>query len=201
MPPVQLSASFQSLPSLPTSKWVLVVLIPGWVGLCTFWDLVGLSRELSCEAGSFPCHLNPHRFFWSEILMLYLPALEPWVAWSVSLLSFSSQFIHTEMWNCPVCQPPSCRESSLPWLPFCAPPTGLGECFFFNSLVVRCPYSSIFCHFWLFFVFKFVVVPLLVVGGGTVYLPAPSSWLKVHFLLLKQDLRYHKIPWDLEKRK
>ena len=35
------------------------------------------------------------------------------------------------------------------WLPVSAPPTGLGECFFFISLVVRLPYSSIFCQFWL----------------------------------------------------
>ena len=57
-------------------------------------------------------------------------------------------------------------------------PTGLDECFFFNSLVVRLPYSSIFCQFWLFFVFKFVVVLLLVVRGGTVCLPTPPSWPK-----------------------
>ena len=35
-------------------------------------------------------------------------------------------------------------------------PTGLGECFFFISLVVRLPYSSIFCQFWLF-VFKLLL--------------------------------------------
>ena len=35
-----------------------------------------------------------------------------------------------------------------------APPTHLVECVFFNSLVVRLPCSSIFCQFWLFFVFK-----------------------------------------------
>ena len=33
------------------------------------------------------------------------------------------------------------------------PPTGLDECVFFNSLVVGLPYSSIFCQFWLVFVF------------------------------------------------
>ena len=43
------------------------------------------------------------------------------------------------------------------WLPISIPPTGLDECFFFNSLVVRLPYSSIFCEFWLVFVFKFVL--------------------------------------------
>ena len=39
-------------------------------------------------------------------------------------------------------------------LPVSTPPTSLDECFFFISLVVRLPYSSIFCQFWLFFVFK-----------------------------------------------
>ena len=34
------------------------------------------------------------------------------------------------------------------------PLTGRDECFFFISLVVRLPYGSIFCQFWLFFVFK-----------------------------------------------
>ena len=48
---------------------------------------------------------------------------------------------------------------ALPWvlsarLPVSAPPTALNECFFFNSLIVRIPYSSIFCQVWLFFVFK-----------------------------------------------
>ena len=54
-------------------------------------------------------------------------------------------------------QSPPCRKSSLPWLPVSAPPTGLDECFFFNSLVVGLPYSSIFCQFWLFFVFKLLL--------------------------------------------
>ena len=38
-----------------------------------------------------------------------------------------------------------------------APPTGLDECVFFNSLVVGLPYSLIFCQFWLFFVFKLLL--------------------------------------------
>ena len=63
---------------------------------------------------------------------------------------------------------PSPPAAALPrvlsaWLPISAPPTGLDECFFFNSLVVGLSYSLIFCQFWLFFVFKFVVVLLLVV--------------------------------------
>ena len=55
---------------------------------------------------------------------------------------------------CWVHHPLSCHESSPLWLPISAPPTGLDECFFFISLVVGLPYSSIFCHFWWFFVFK-----------------------------------------------
>ena len=42
-------------------------------------------------------------------------------------------------------------------LPISAPPTGLGECFFFISLVVGRPYSLIFCQFGLFFVFKLLL--------------------------------------------
>ena len=48
-------------------------------------------------------------------------------------------------------------ESPPPQLPVSTPPTSLEECFFFNSFVVGLPYSSIFCQFWLFFVFKFVL--------------------------------------------
>ena len=61
------------------------------------------------------------------------------------------------------------------------PPTSVDEYFFFNSLVVGLPYSSMFCQFWLFFVFKFVVVLLLVVQGGTECLPMPPSWPEVSF--------------------
>ena len=54
-------------------------------------------------------------------------------------------------------QLPPRHESSLPWLPVSAPPTSLDECFFFISLVVGLPYSSIFCQFWLFFVFELLL--------------------------------------------
>ena len=49
----------------------------------------------------------------------------------------------------------------------------------FNSLVVRLPDSSIFWQFWLFFVFKFVVVLLLVVQGSEAYLPVPPFWPEI----------------------
>ena len=44
-------------------------------------------------------------------------------------------------------------ESPLDPLPISAPPTGLSECFFI-SLVVRLPYSLIFCQFWAFLFFN-----------------------------------------------
>ena len=65
--------------------------------------------------------------------------------------------------------PRPCCESSPPRLPISVPPTGLVE-YFFNSLAAGVPYSLIFWHFWLFFVFKFVVVLLLVVRGSKAYL-------------------------------
>ena len=66
------------------------------------------------------------------------------------------------MWDCWLGQPPPhlllqlppCPESSPPEQPVSSPPTDLDECFFFNSLVVGLPYSSIFCQFWLFLFFS-----------------------------------------------
>ena len=108
----------------PPANWALLVLIPMLVVLCTLYYLehtfhrpalnplsytsqgrnltifVGLSNELSCEAGSFPCcRLNPPQVFQSEALRLYFPELEPWVAWPVSLPSCSFWFICTQIWD------------------------------------------------------------------------------------------------------
>ena len=111
-------------------------------------------------------------------LLVYLhmnvgpPSLQP-----TALASLPANTLPT-----PVLQPLPCHESSPPQLPVSIPPTGLDECFFFNSLVVGLTYSSIFCQFWLVFVSKFVVV-LLVVQGSAVCLPMPPSCLEVNFLL------------------
>ena len=67
-------------------------------------------------------------------------------------------------------------ESCLPWLPISTPPTGLDECFFFISLVVGLPYSSIFCQFWLFFVFKFLLSFWLCEEAQCVYLCLHLGW-------------------------
>ena len=149
---------------------------------------MGISNELSCEVGTFSCCCNPHRFFQSEVLRLYFTLVEPWVAQYVWLPSYSSWFICMQMWGGRstshhlTCPSPSAADwlgvLSI-WLPISAPPTGLDECFFFNSLVVGLQYSSIFWQFWIFLVFIFVVVLLLVVGGGKVYLPMSPSWPEV----------------------
>ena len=132
-----------------------------------------LSNYLSCEPGSLFSCLNPHRFFHSEILRLYFPMLEPWVAQSVLLPSCFSRFICMQMWEYLVHQLlPCCKSShpaflSSPLLPDCMNVSltpwlsGLHAVLF--SVSSGC-----------FFVFKFVVL-LLVVRGGTVCLPTPPS--------------------------
>ena len=72
--------------------------------------------------------------------------------------SLPAAALPTPLHNLPPCwvhQPPSALPPILSTrLPVSAPPTGLDTGFFFISLVVRLPYSSIFCQFWLFFVFE-----------------------------------------------
>ena len=68
-------------------------------------------------------------------------------------------------------------------LPISTPPTGLDECFFFNSLVVRLPYSLIFCQFWLFFVFKWLLSFWLCEEAQCVYLRLHLGWTSSSFPL------------------
>ena len=147
----------------------------GWAYGCSRTLWVSLTNSPVSEAGSFS---TPTGIFQSEVLRLYCPMLKPWVALSVSLPSFSSQSIHRQMWDLPLGRPLPCHKSSVPWLPISTPPTSLDECFFFNSLVVGLLYSLIFWQFWLFFVFKCVVL-LFIVWWGTVHLPTPPSWPEV----------------------
>ena len=84
---------------------------------------------------------------------------------SASLTRRSSLFIYAQMWGPRVYQPPPrrvhqlppCSESSPLQLPGSTPPTSLDEYFFFISLVVGLPCSSVSCQFWLFFVFKLLL--------------------------------------------
>ena len=204
MPLAPLSASFQSLPTLPTSKVVpsgadsqvgglVYILAPCESLQQTFWCI-----------WEFLLLPQPSQFFsvrGFEALFPHTGTLSCVV--SVLLPSCSVQFFHTQMWDhllhqlpspsvaattlpSLVLQPLPCHESSLPWLCICTPPTGLHECFFFNSLVLELPYSSVFWQFWLFFVFKFVVILLLVAQGGKVYIPTFPSWPGDHMSVLEE---------------
>ena len=92
---------------------------------------MGLSNELSCEAGSFSHHCNSHRFLQPENLRLSFPGLQPWVACSVSISSCSSQLIQIQTWDFPACQPLPCLPQSsshclavCPTCPGCPPVWG-----------------------------------------------------------------------------
>ena len=52
---------------------------------------------------------------------------------------------------------PCCCKFCPPHLPVSSPPASLDECFFFISLIVGLLWGSIFCQFWLFFVFKLLL--------------------------------------------
>ena len=54
--------------------------------------------------------------------------------WSRRVCQWSNCLPHSSH-TPPICVTPWQRESSLPWLPVSAPPTGLDECLFFISLV------------------------------------------------------------------
>ena len=175
-----LSAGFQSLPLLPKAKWALPVLIPMWVGLCNALGPRGSLQwtvGLSCEGGSFShCCLNPQGVSFSG-WRLYFPTLEPWgcpVCFAPPLFLLVYLHMNVGLQGPPATTlPGSCSlnhpapqsaallgppATVLPrvlstQLRLSAPLTCLDECVIFNSLVVRLPYSSIFCQFWLFFRF------------------------------------------------
>ena len=101
-----LSAVFQSLPPLPTSKlspfgadsWVggfVYILGPLWFSPTNFPVRLGVSPTTTIP-----------KVFLSEVLRLYFPTLEPWVVQSVSLRSCSSRFICTLHSNVGPCGPP-----------------------------------------------------------------------------------------------
>ena len=86
----------------PQSNWALLVLLPEWVGLCTFCDPVGLSNELSCEARSFShSYLNPHRCFHSVVWGFISPCWELWVVRSVTWST--SCCLVAQLYFCPPC--------------------------------------------------------------------------------------------------
>ena len=68
MAPLHFPPGFSHSLCFPQSNWAPLVLVPEWVGLCTLWAPVGLSNNLSCEAGSLSCcRPNPQGRFQSEV--------------------------------------------------------------------------------------------------------------------------------------
>ena len=78
------------------------------------------SNGLSCEIGSFSQCCNPHRFLQLEVLRPSFPALEPWVAPSVSLPVVTP---HLLAHKCGISWPASCQLVMHPCCPsFPSPP-------------------------------------------------------------------------------
>ena len=127
------------------------------------------SQETLLWVWKFLPPVQSYRFLQPEVLRFYFPPLEPWVAWCVLLPGCSCPFFCTRIWNCLLCQLPP----FLPGPPVTAllhifstlaavstPPTSLDECFFFNSLVVGLPYSSIFLAVLVVFCFLNLLLSL-----------------------------------------
>ena len=123
----------------------------GWVCVCS--RALGVSPSNSpVRLGVFPAAATPTGFycqrFWSFISLHWNPGLH---GLSCSPVVPPSYLYANMGLPSPSATALLCILSA--WLPISASPTGLNGCFFFNSLVVRLPYSLIFWQFWLFFVF------------------------------------------------
>ena len=150
----------QSLPPLPTIK----------LGPCGVDSRMGELVHALGPCGSLQQTLlwgweflllpQPHRCLQSEVWGFISPR------WNSGLRGLSPgppsaalpaicSFAHPT----PLHNPPPCWVQQL--LPYheSSPPGCLDECFFFIFLIVGLPYSSIFCQFWLFFVFKICCCP------------------------------------------
>ena len=143
-----------------------------------------LSNELSCEAGSLFCLCISHRFFQAEVLRLsfsYAGTLARVVCPTAQL--FLPGYLHP---NVGLSIPPAatllCVLSAL--AAHLHPSYHLGEYFFFNSLVVSLPHSSIIWQFWLFlFVNLLLSFFWLWEEAKYIYLLLHLCW-KSHFLKL-----------------
>ena len=117
-------------------------------------------------------------YLWVNVGLQGLPATTLWgllaAAWPALFHNPPPHWVH---------QLPPCCKSCPPWLPVSAPPTGLDECFFI-SLVVGLPYSSIFCQFLLFFVFKLLLSFFwLCEEAQCVYLCLHLGWKSIFIFL------------------
>ena len=119
----------------------------GWVCVCsrTLWvsPMNSPMRLRVSPSSATPINFYCQRF-WGSLSSLWNPGSR-----GLSHSLVVPVYPHTNV-GPPTPPADALRQVLSTWLPGSAPPTGLDECFFFNSLVIRLPYSSIFCHFWLF---------------------------------------------------
>ena len=147
---------FSHFPCYPQSNWALLVLLPN-VRACARSRPLWISPTnspvrlgVSLAAASSPKGVFNQRF---EALFPHAGALGCSVCLTPQL--FLAVYLHMNVGPATPQSANSPGPAGLPRvlstrLPVCAPPTGLDECVFFSFLVVRLPYSSIFCQFWVF---------------------------------------------------
>ena len=126
-------------PATHKQIWVFWCWFPGgWACVC--------SRTLWVSPTNFPVRLGvsptvaiPIGFYSQRFWGFISPC------WNPGLCGLSrSPVVPPGLSTCKCGTARSASHCLPPWLPVCTPPTSLGECFFFNSLVVGLLYSSIF---------------------------------------------------------
>ena len=148
---------FSHFPGYPQANWAFLVLIPGWA--------CARSRPLWVSPRNSPMRLGVSPTAASTSRGVFNQRFEALFPCAGALCCTVCCWVLQLLLACPSPQsatslgPPATalRGVFSARLPISAPPTGLDECVFFNSLVVRLPYSLIFCQFWLFFVFKLLL--------------------------------------------
>ena len=178
--------AFSHFPHYPQVHWALLVLIIGWGGgLCTFWDPVDPSNRLFCESGSFFGHKPSGFYRCFEALVPCAGTLSRSLVVPPGLSAYKYGTA------------PSARQCPLPALPY---PIAHLLPYLLVSMNVfyLTPWLLDFHMVWFsgisgcFFVFKLVVV-LLVVWGRKTYIPMPPSWPEVPIFLK----RYALLPWPI----
>ena len=153
-----LSAGFQSLPPLPMIKLGPSPAAFRVGGLVHALGLCGSLQRTLLWGWEFLLLPRPPQVFSVRGLRLYFPGLEPWVGRSVS--GSTRCCLPGQLQLClpcsTICHLTGSASRHLAMSPL-HPSYRSGWVFFFISLVVRLPYSSIFCQFSLFFVFKLLL--------------------------------------------
>ena len=138
--------------------------IPEGVCLHKFLSPCGPFKRSLLKIQQFIPPPQAHCFLQPEVMGIYLlgAGILGCVVWpGAGILRYPSQFSSTSCECETTHSVASLGHMASPRLlapsPGVRPSYRLDECFFFISLVVRLPYSSIFCQFWLCFVFKLLL--------------------------------------------